>query len=97
MASLRSSEHRLRRRVDAEGYPEHFFEVELKGIIRLRSDPLMSPTAISDYLGQVAPVPFSPEFTFGAEISDALRASVGLGELEVRIDDQEEPILPAPP
>ena len=37
-------------RIAAGDYPERFFEVELSGIVRLRSDKLMSPTAIGDYL-----------------------------------------------
>lgn len=79
-------------RADAADYPEHFFEVELKGVLRLRSDKLMTPSAIAEYLGQVAPVPFSPEFRFGANISAALRAVLDLGELEVRISGMQEPV-----
>ncbi len=67
-------------------YPERFFEVELRNVVRLRSDRLMSPAAVDEYLGQVAPVPFSPEFRFGPEIREALVAYVGLGELYIRID-----------
>jgi len=71
-------------RTDAADYPGHFFEVELKGVMRLRSDKLMTPSVIADYLGQVAPVPFSPEFRFGADITAALRSILDLSELEVR-------------
>lgn len=73
-------------------HPERFFEVELRNVVRLRSDRLMSPAAVDEYLGQVAPVPFSPEFRFGSEIREALAAHVGLGELHIRIDGHEEPI-----
>lgn len=76
-------------RTDAADYPGHFFEVELKGVMRLRSDNLMTPSAIAEYLGQVAPVPFSPEFRFGADITAALRSILDLGELEVRISGVE--------
>ena len=71
------------RRVDPDGYPDRSFEVELKGIVRVRSDKLMSPTAIVEYLAQVAPVPFTPEFSFGGEINAALSDAVELGDLEV--------------
>ena len=63
-------------RVEIGNYPERFFEVELKGIIRLRSDKLLSPNAIAEYLAQVAPVPFSPAFKFGSQITSALRDHV---------------------
>jgi molecular chaperone HtpG len=80
-------------RVDIEGAPQHFFEVEMKGIIRLRNDRLMSPSAISEYLSQVAPVPFSPDFRLGTEITEALKHYVDLGELDIRVEGAEEPIF----
>lgn len=79
-------------RVQAGEYPTRFFEVELKGIVRLRSDRLMSPAVIAEYLGQVAPVPFAPEFTFGEKITAALQGLVNLGELEIRIDGIDDPV-----
>ena len=72
--------------------PEHFFEVEMRGVIRLQNDRLFSPLAIAEYLSQVAPVPFSPEFRFGSQLTQALSAHVDLGELEIRINGSEEPI-----
>lgn len=81
----------LRRR-SSENYPDRFFEVELRGVMRLRSDRLMSPAAVHDYLAQVAPVPFAPEFSFGAEIRDALAAVVDLGELTILVEGTERPV-----
>ena len=74
-------------------HPAHFFEVELKGVVRLRNDKLMNPSAIAEYLGQVAPVPFSPEFRFGTEIAEALRGIVDLGELDIRVSGIAHPVL----
>ena len=79
-------------KVASDVAPERFFEVEMRGVIRLRNDSLISPLAISEYLSQVAPVPFSPEFGFGLELSEKLSRHVALGELEVRINDVNEPI-----
>ncbi|MBB2708437.1 ATP-binding protein (plasmid) [Rhizobium sophoriradicis] len=73
-------------------FPERFFEVELRGVIRLRSDRLMSPAAVQDYLAQVAPVPFAPEFKFGPEIRAALAQFVELGELTIRIEGNDHPV-----
>ncbi|NKM42083.1 molecular chaperone Hsp90 [Rhizobium laguerreae] len=80
------------RKKPAGDYPDHFFEVELRGIVRIRSDKLMSAAAIDDYLGQVAPVPFAPEFRFGAEIRAALAPFVDLGDLQITIDGAERPV-----
>lgn len=78
--------------IEAEGFPIRFFEVELQGIIRLKSDRLMSPVAIADYLSQVAPVPFSPDFSFGTMITEALTGFVALGELDLHIDGLDGPV-----
>jgi hypothetical protein len=79
-------------RVEDSDAPERFFEVQLRGVVRLRNDRLMSPSAISEYLSQVAPVPFSPDFRFGREITEALSKHVDLSPLEIRIDGADEPV-----
>lgn len=80
------------RKENGEGWPPHFFEVELKGIIRHKNDRLLSPEAVADYISQVAPVPFAPAFKFGREIASALKANVELGDLRVTISGLDEPV-----
>jgi molecular chaperone HtpG len=79
-------------RVAAADYPERFFEVELRGIVRLRTDRLMTPSAVDRYLSQVAPVPFRPDFRFGAAISELVAAVSGSGELLVYINGSDRPV-----
>lgn len=79
-------------RIEDTDAPERFFEVEMRGIVRLRNDHLMSPMAISEYLSQVAPVPFSPDFRFGSEITKALSKHLDLSTLDIRINGVDEPI-----
>jgi hypothetical protein len=81
------------RRVPAERQPKRFFEVELRGVVRHRNDRLLSPVAVAEYLAQVAPVPFSPEFTLGDEIVVALRPHVRLGDLDIRLNGSEQPLF----
>ncbi|MFD2055693.1 hypothetical protein ACFSQT_22290 [Mesorhizobium calcicola] len=73
-------------RVEISDAPERFFEVEMRGIVRLRNDRLMSPMAIGDYLSQVAPLPFSPDFRFGGQMTEALSHHLDLSVLDIRID-----------
>jgi molecular chaperone HtpG len=54
------------------GYPRHFFEVELKGVVRVRNDVLLNADEVGNYLAQVAPVPFDHAFEFGDAIEDFL-------------------------
>jgi hypothetical protein len=76
------------RTISAVGYPEHFFEVELRNVVRHRDDRLLNPLDVSQYLGQVAPVAFHPDFTFGEEISKFLSSNgVGYTPLSVLVDD----------
>jgi Histidine kinase-, DNA gyrase B-, and HSP90-like ATPase len=74
------------RDVDAKGWPDHFFEVELRGIIRHKNDSLLNNVAVYDYLSEVAPVPFSPDFMFGEEIVSALSEHISFGNLDIRIE-----------
>lgn len=53
---------------DATGYPDRFFEVEMRKVLRIKNDLLMNEDEIRRYLSEVAPVPFSPDFTFGSRI-----------------------------
>ena len=72
--------------------PAHFFEVELVGIVRHGSDVLMDSSAIQRYMEQIAPVPFAPEFSYGAQIEEALKPHVNLGNVEIAINDGERPL-----
>ena len=54
----------------------HFFEVQLKDIARLRNDLLLNERMVGHYLSQVAPLPFSPEFSFGPQIEKYLSQHV---------------------
>jgi molecular chaperone HtpG len=73
------------RLVDATGWPDHFFEVELRNVIRHRNDQLLNPTAVEEYLSQVAPVPFCPSFRYGEQIVAFLKQHVAPPNLEITI------------
>lgn len=81
------------RRVSGDNYPDHFFEVELKAIVRHRNDRLLNPNAVYEYLSQVGPVPFSPEFPFAKKIAESLAPHVAMGNVDVRIDGLEGPVF----
>jgi len=70
----------------------HFFEVELAGVVRHRNDQLLDPTSVVFYLAQVAPVPFSEEFAFAKDVLQALGTEVVLGQLNIHITGIDGPI-----
>jgi molecular chaperone HtpG len=73
------------RRIGGKNYPDHFFEVEMRGVSRLRNDLLLNPTVIEQYLSQVAPLPFAPEFKFGESIAEMLHKHVALANVTLKI------------
>lgn len=99
---LRAAEHDkdiisvVRDVVSVRGIPgvkgDHFFEVELNGVVRHNSNRLLSVEAVRDYLAQVAPVPFSPDFSCGDDISTWLSARRLPEPVEIRINDAVDPI-----
>jgi hypothetical protein len=51
--------------------PEHFFKVTLQKVQRFHSDVLMNLNKVSEYLAQVAPVPFdAAKFTFAEKLNN---------------------------
>jgi molecular chaperone HtpG len=69
-----------------------YFEVELRGIVRHQNDRLLDAAAINAYLSQVGPVPFAPEFQYGASISRALAPRAKLGEIEIWLPGLAKPV-----
>lgn len=80
------------RDIDAKGWPNHFFEVELRGVIRHKNDSLLSSSAVYDFLSEVAPVPFSPDFRFGEQIISALADHISFGNLDIHIEGINSPV-----
>lgn len=81
------------KRLDPKDYPSHFFEVELVKPRRIANDRLLNELEIEDFVGQVCPCPFAPEFSFGAEISELLAPHGTAGRTyNVHINSAETPI-----
>jgi hypothetical protein len=74
------------RDVPGRNWPERFFEVELRGVVRHRDDRLLNEDLVANYIAQVAPVSFSPEFRFGDQIRTFLEThGVRLGTIDLEI------------
>lgn len=91
LSSLIARVVRTRRAMDSN-YPDRFFEVEMVGVMRSGSDVLMNASAVGAYLGQVAPVPFSPEFTPGSNLNLALGKAVPMGNVRIYLNESSEPL-----
>lgn len=75
------------RTVQSKEAPSHFFEVELRKVPRVKNDVLLNEELVRNYLAQVAPVPFHPEFAAGRAIQEYLdRFKVG-GSFDIELND----------
>ena len=72
---------------------DHFFEVELRNVVRFRNDLLLNETEVSSYLSQVAPVPFSPLFRFGDELNAQLTSQASLQTFCIFINSGKEQLF----
>lgn len=72
---------------------QHFFEVELRNVVRFRNDLLLNEAEVSSYLSQVAPVPFSPVFRFGEELNAQLTSQASLQTFCIFINSGKEQIF----
>jgi hypothetical protein len=79
------------RSMKASTEPSHFFEVELRNVVRHRDDRLLDSGAVAAYLEQVAPVPFHPDFKHGETITQFLRdQGVNLHPLSIHIEGERQ-------
>lgn len=83
------------RNMKASIEPAHFFEVELRNVVRHRDDRLLDSSAVAAYLEQVAPVPFHPDFKHGEVISKFLfDQGVNLHPLSIHIEGEGQVYRP---
>ena len=75
-----------------EGYPDHFFEVELAGVGRHAAGLILNREAVRAYVAEVCPVPLSHAFPFAVAIDDFLRESVAPLALDIVLDGETAPV-----
>lgn len=73
------------RRKPATDEPSHFFEVRLEGVRRLSDDRLFDRFRIAAFLADVAPVPFSPTFSYGRRIREEILRRAPLLEIQLTV------------
>ena len=75
-----------------DGWPKHFFDVEVAGIARHAAGLVLNKEAVRAYIGEVCPVPISSTFPFKSEIEGVLENDGASFVLDVFIDGETEPI-----
>ena len=79
--------------LNPKNYPAHFFEVELVKPRRIANDRLLNEVEIENFIGQVCPCPFSPEFSYCKEIARLLEGHGRAGRTyRIHINESEAPV-----
>ena len=75
-----------------QGYPDHFFEVEVSGVGRHAAGLILNREAVRNYIGEVCPVPMPPTFPFASEIENLFGENESPLALEVILDGDLAPV-----
>ena len=74
------------------GYPDHFFEVEMRGVARHAAGSLLNRDAVRSYVSEVCPVPMAAAFPYALRVEDLSRPNVLLMSLDITLDGDPEPV-----
>ena len=74
------------------GYPDHFFEVEVRGVARHAAGSLLNRDAVRSYVSEVCPVPMAAAFPYALRVEDLSRPNVPLMSLDITLDGDTEPV-----
>ncbi len=74
--------------IDAEEYPQTFFEVQIEGIARHAAPHLLNRERLRRYVAEVCPVPFGNKFPFSTEVAKYLGERERIMELQVHVDGE---------
>ena len=74
------------------GWPDHFFEVEVRNVARHASGEILNRDAVQSYIAEVCPVPMGGNFPFAGEAGQLFEErGVPLACLDIRIQGVAEP------
>lgn len=78
--------------LSGQGYPSHFFQVEINNVARHAAPLLLNREAVRNYIGEVCPVPIDPEFPFASKVESLFEEGNSLTVLNVLLDNESTPI-----
>ncbi len=79
--------------IPGEGYPDHFFEVEIAGVARHAAGLVLNRDAVRAYVAEVCPVPFSKLFPFSAEVDNLFCGNAASLTLDIILDGEPTPVM----
>lgn len=73
-------------------YPANFFEVRIDRISRYGAAFILNRDIVRDYLGEVCPVPFAPNFLYAPYVFNLFKEGEAPLTLNVYLDGDEKPV-----
>ena len=73
-------------------WPPHFFQVEIDGIARFAAGSILNAKVVCDYIGEVCPVPFVPDFQYTEDITNLFAMEQPPLELNIHVNGVQAPI-----
>ena len=73
-------------------WPARFFEVEINGIARFAAGSILNAKVVRDYIGEICPVPFVPDFQYVGNIANIFAGVQPPLELNVHLNGEETSI-----
>lgn len=77
---------------DSDDYPANFFEVQVEGISRYAAASILNRDVVRDYLGEVCPVPFAPNFPYAPHVLNLFKEGQSPLTFNVYLDGEKESI-----
>ena len=78
--------------LDPGNYPEHFFRVEVSGISRHAAGTVLNRETVRNYIGEVCPVPFAPDFPFVENVQAIFPPEQSPYSLRITLNGEEQPV-----
>lgn len=76
----------------SQGYPDHFFDVEISGVARHAAGLMLNREAVRTYIAEVCPVPLSGKFTLATKVDELLYEATIPLTLEIILDGESAAI-----
>ncbi len=74
-------------------WPSRFFQVEIDGIARFAAGSVLNAKVVCDYIGEVCPVPFAPDFQYAGDINKFFAKEQPPLELNIHLNGEETSIV----
>lgn len=78
--------------VSGSEWPARFFQVEIDGIARFAAGSILNAKVVRDYIGEICPVPFVPDFQYAGSIANIFAEEQRPLELNVQLNGEETSI-----